>query len=195
MRTTATLICALLLAVSGFCQQPSAKHPADPKAAAVPALPPDAPTKEQLTRLFDVMEVQKQIKSIMASVGASVEKMLPSNMGDLTEKQKDGMAKLNAEMLDKMMDAEFIDSYFAALIPIYQRHFSKSDVDDLISFYASPLGQKFLHEQPQLTQESLATVLPLTQKHLQDVMGKMDYERRLKEIFAEEDPPASQPKK
>lgn len=194
MRTTILLLMALLQ-VSGFAQQPAANKAGESKPAAAPALPPDAPSKEQLMRLFDVMEVQKQMAGMVNAVGSNMEKMMPSSMGDISEKQRAAMASLNTELFGKMMSPEFIDTYLQALIPIYQRHFTKSEVDDLISFYSTPVGRKFLREQPLLTQESLGTVMPLMQKRVQEVTVEMDYENRLKGIFADQEEPPPQPKK
>lgn len=193
MRAISTCFFAVLLTLSAPAQQKTYTGGADAtNSAAAPALPADAPSKEQLIRLFDVMELQKQMAGMMAAVGNNMEKMLPANV-NFSEKQKAGLVKLQSDLLTNMMSPEFVDTYIATLIPIYQRHFTKAEVDDLISFYASAVGQKFLHEQPRLTQESFATVMPLMQKRVQEVMDQIKYEQRLREIAGEEEPAA--PKK
>jgi hypothetical protein len=83
-----------------------------------------------------------------------------------------------------LMTPEFLDKFLAELIPIYQRHFTKSDVDALIAFYESPVGKKFLREQPRVTEESLTKMLPLMQTQVQKIVGEMDYENRVRDIFA-----------
>ena len=196
MRTTSTFFLAALLTLPGLAQQkPATKSASQTKVAATPALPADAPSKEQLVRLFDVMELQKQMNSMMAAVGKNMETMLPSNLDSFSARQKADLAKLQTDLLTNMMSPEFVGSYIGEMIPIYQRHFTKSEVDDLISFYASPVGQKFLHEQPVLTQESFAKVMPLMQKRVQSVMEEIRYEQRLKEIFNEDEQPAAPAKK
>jgi uncharacterized protein len=196
MRMTSFVLLAAVLTCSALAQQtPAAKSAGQSKTVAAPASPADTPSKEQLIRLFDAMEVQKQMASMVTAVGSNLEKMMPSSMGNLSAKQQADMAKLNTEMFAKMMTPEFIDSYLEELVPIYQRHFTKIEVDELISFYASPVGQKLLHEQPLLTQESLGKIMPLMQKRVQDVMTEMNYEQRIKEIFAEEEQTATPPKK
>lgn len=195
MRTSAILFSIALLVSSAVAQQKSpAKATDQSKIASAPALPANAPSKEQLIRLFDAMEIQKQVQGVMNAMGANVEKMMPSNMGTLTEKQKTAMANLEGELFSKMMSPELIDSYVAQIIPIYQRHFTKSEVDDLISFYASPVGQKLLHELPAITQESMTMVVPLMQKRVQDVLDEINFEQRMKQIFAESDDSAAPPK-
>ncbi len=47
------------------------------------------------------------------------------------------------------------DDFVNLVIPIYARHFSDSDLDGLIAFYSSPLGQRVIHELPAVTSESV----------------------------------------
>lgn len=42
-----------------------------------------------------------------------------------------------------------------ALVPIYDRNFSLSDLNELIRFYKSPLGTRLLTATPQLTREAM----------------------------------------
>lgn len=192
IRTMSLFLLALLLTLPVPAQQkPDAKNTGASKTAALPA---DTPSKEQLVRLFDVMELQKQMTSMMTAVSKNMETMLPSGLDHFSAKQKTDMAKLQSDLLTTMMSPEFVDSYIGEMIPIYQRHFTKSEVDELISFYASAVGQKFLREQPVLTQESFAKVMPLMQKRIQGVMDEIRYEQRMREILAEDDQPSA-PKK
>jgi hypothetical protein len=41
------------------------------------------------------------------------------------------------------------------MIPIYQRHLTKSDLDAVIVFYSSPVGQRLLKEQPAMMAEGM----------------------------------------
>ena len=114
--------------------------------------------------------------------------------GDLSEKQKDEMSKLQAELFGKIMSPQFIDSYLDMMVPAYQRHFTKSDVDQIIAFYSSVAGQKFVNEQPTLLQEIFPKVMPMVQQHMQDVMKETNYEERLKAILSESEKPGGKPK-
>lgn len=186
MRTIFILFVTALFISPVLGQAPTAASGNQSKTAAAPSLPADAPSKEQLMKLFDAMEIQKQMSGMMNAMGSTVEKMMPPNIGALTDKQKAELTKLQTDLLSKMMSPEFMDTYIAELIPIYQKHFTKGEVDDLISFYSSPIGQKFLREQPQLTQESLTKVVPMMQKRVQVVMDEINYELRMKQIFGDD---------
>jgi len=192
MRTIAILFLAALLSLPLFAQQKTAPVSASGQsgAAATSALPENAATKEQLLKLFDVLAINKQLQSVVQSMASSMDQMMP--MANLTDKQKDEMNKLQAEMLAKMMSPDFIDTYLLEMVPIYQKHFTKADVDQLIAFYSSVVGQKFINEQPLITQETFPKVIPLMQQRVQDVLKEMNYDQRLKQIFAEE--PEGKPK-
>lgn len=59
---------------------------------------------------------------------------------------------------------EFWDGFFNQIdaaslikmvIPIYEKHYSEQDIDDLITFYKTPLGKKVLESTPLIMQESM----------------------------------------
>ena len=47
-----------------------------------------------------------------------------------------------------------LDSFVNMLIPIYDKHFSHNDIKELIQFYESSIGKKYLEATPSITQES-----------------------------------------
>jgi len=47
------------------------------------------------------------------------------------------------------------EDFVNLVIPIYARHYSENDLDGLIAFYSSPLGQKVTREMPAVMSESV----------------------------------------
>ncbi len=45
------------------------------------------------------------------------------------------------------------DKYLESLVPIYDRHYNKQELKQLIEFYESPTGQKLLDTQPKIFEE------------------------------------------
>ncbi len=41
------------------------------------------------------------------------------------------------------------------IIPVYERHFTPPDIDQLIAFYESPIGRKLVEKQPALVQDAM----------------------------------------
>ena len=194
MRKISSLFLAAALTFPVFAQQttPKTSAPQTSSTAAKPA-PADASSKEQLMKLFDVLGVNKQIQSVVDSMAKTMQQMMPS-VPQMSDKQKEEMSRLQGELFSKMMSPEFIHNYLELMVPIYQQHFTKSDVEQMITFYSSPVGQKFVNEQPLITQETFPKIMPLMQQHLQDVMKETNFEQRVREIFAEEEKPPSKPK-
>lgn len=64
---------------------------------------------------------------------------------------------------------EFIEMY----IPIYQKHFTDAEIDELIAFYNSPIGKKFVAKTPYITSESMAAGQEWGMKVATKVMEKL----------------------
>jgi hypothetical protein len=88
-------------------------------------------------------------------------------------------------IFDEIVDAP-LDEMVDAIIPIYQRHFTTADIEELIRFYSSRVGQKMLREQPQLVKESMQAGAAIQEKRMDEMMIKVR-ERIQKVIEAGED--------
>ncbi len=62
------------------------------------------------------------------------------------------------------MNAYSVDEMIADVIPVYQRHFTKDDVNSLIEFYSTPAGQHLLALTPVIMKEYLPVVMTHTQE-------------------------------
>jgi uncharacterized protein len=78
--------------------------------------------------------------------------------------------------MDDMMKGMPLDEMMQALVPVYQRHFTKGDIDNLIEFYSSPTGQKVLEEMPAITGESMEAVMPVMRKYMDASKERMQQE-------------------
>lgn len=56
------------------------------------------------------------------------------------------------EFAEDVEPSELVD----LLVPIYAKHIEPDDVEELIRFFRSPTGQRFLERQPQIMAESMA---------------------------------------
>jgi len=53
------------------------------------------------------------------------------------------------------MSVTSIDDLVTLIAPVYKKHLTESDLDEIIGFYNSPIGKKLAAESPALTQESM----------------------------------------
>jgi uncharacterized protein len=141
------------------------------------SIAPDAASKEDVKKLFEVMASRQQLAEMMQQVSAQMRKMnreeIKTRRPEITEAELRHMDQQSEELIKNFP----VDEMLGDMIPIYQRHFSKSEIDALTAFYSSPPGQKFLHEMPTVTAETMRAVYPRIQAQV-DAALKRAEERR-----------------
>jgi len=145
----------------------------------------DAPaTREDVLKLFDTMKIHEQMRSVMDSVvkqqRAMIHETLKKRSPQITEEDFARLDQLTANIVKDMP----VDTLLDDMIPVYEKHLSRSDVDAMNTFYASPTGQKLLREMPAMTAESMQAAGPHMQAMMEKVMDqaeKMDAEGRKKQ--------------
>jgi uncharacterized protein len=179
---------------------PTAMGSASP--AAAPSIPPgQIPSKEQLAKLFEVMRLRDQMQGLMNTIPAMVKAQVQSQMGDimaklapgaqLTDDQQAQLAALITKYVDKATNVYTIDSMISDMTTVYQHHLSKTDVDAMIAFYASPAGQHLLDAQPAIMKEYTPIVMQRQRQATDQLTEEMqkDLENFTKSIS----PPAGTP--
>jgi hypothetical protein len=137
--------------------------------------PSDAPaSKEEVEKLFEVMQVHQQMRQVMDAMMKQQTVMIHETLKKRypqTSAEKIARAdKLIAEtMKDMPMDAMLDD-----MIPIYQKHFSKTDIEAMTTFYGSPTGQKMMQEMPVLTTEAMQASYARMQKQMDAMMQRAE---------------------
>lgn len=81
-----------------------------------------------------------------------------------------------AKGLDALLKGMPMDEIIQAMIPAYQNHFTKGDIEAMTAFYASPVGQKVLQELPAVMQEGMKEAMPIMSKYLSEWKERMDQE-------------------
>jgi hypothetical protein len=92
-------------------------------------------------------------------------------------KDKDKLPADFEEKMNRIMDDYIknlpIEEMLQAMIPAYQKHLTKGDVDGLVAFYSSPTGQKVIQELPAITAEAMQSMIPLMRKQIDVMTGRM----------------------
>jgi hypothetical protein len=155
-----------------------------PDQAAAGTTPVDQqPTKEQLAKLFDVMRIREQMRSMRQIVPGMVSQQIQGAMKQteadlpagtkLTPEQREAMQKVMSKYVGKAMDLYPADEMMADMTTIYQQHLSKDDVDGLITFYSSPAGQHLLDAQPVIAKEYMPMVIAKVAERSQSMTKEM----------------------
>jgi uncharacterized protein len=138
----------------------------------------DTATKEQIQKLFDVMQIREQSHRMMDSVEKQMQVMSTQTVKmrypQISAAELARANRITEESLKQVpMDAILDD-----MIPIYQKHLSQTDVDAMITFYSSPTGKKLMQEMPAITQEAMQMSYQHMQKQIDDVLRRVDESMR-----------------
>jgi hypothetical protein len=136
---------------------------------------PDAASKEDVKKLFDVMASREQMAQIMQQVFAQMKNMNREQMKKNHPEMTDADLARRDRESDDLIKNFPLDEMLNDMIPIYQRHFTKSDIDALTAFYSSPAGQKFLHETPAVTAETMRAVYPRIEAAVDAAIKRADH--------------------
>ena len=193
MRKGVFLLVLMAATVPAYAQQSVAEAAAQAKAKPE-GLAADAPTRDQVMKLLDLLQIRKSMSLMMDGMKQAMkqgaEQAFRERVPNPTPKQ---LEALNG-MVDDMMADMPLDEMIEAVVPIYRRHLSKSDVDEVIRFYSSTVGQKVLREQPQMIQEGMQAGMEIQQKRMDQMLAKIR-ERTEKMAEEEEKDKAATPKK
>jgi hypothetical protein len=136
----------------GFAQQDPANSPA---------------TKEDVQKYLEIMHSREMMTKMIDAMTKPMHQM----MHEQYEKNKDKLpgdfeTRMNKLMDDTMKNFPW-DEILDSMVPVYQKHFTKGDVDHLVAFYSTPTGQKVLRELPAITAESMQLMLPIMQQKIE----------------------------
>ena len=132
------------------------------------------PSKEDVLKFMEVLRIRVQLVQYFdgvakqAKLGAEdgfkqkVPNATPAQLADV-DQFADGLFKNMP--VDEMVDA---------MVPIYQKHLTKDDLDGILAFYASPVGQKLQREQPAMMQEAMQVGGEIGRRRLGAMMQQMD---------------------
>jgi uncharacterized protein len=135
----------------------------------------DAPaSREDVVKLFDVMNIRDQMRMVMESVSKQQRAMIHENLKkrspDISQEELARMDQATSEIMKDLP----IDGLIDDMIPVYQKHLTRADVNAMSTFYASPTGQKLLREMPAMTAESMQAAAPRIQAMMDKVMDRAE---------------------
>jgi len=152
-RPALVLLACLLFASISFAQQNDANAPA---------------SKADVERFLDAMHSRDMTKSMMNAMTVQMHKMVHEQVLKQPNLPADSEERLN-KLTDSVYKEMPVDELIDVMIPVYQKHFTKGDMDALVAFYSSPTGEKMVKEMPAIMSESMQAASGI----LQEMMAKM----------------------
>jgi hypothetical protein len=133
-----------------------------------------AATKEDIQHLFEVMQIHQQMRQVMDAMMKQQSAMIHETLKNrYPQTSAERIARADQLISETMKDMP-MDAILDDMIPIYQRHFSKTDIDAMSTFYASPTGQKMMKEMPALTTEAMQASYARMQKQMDAMMQRAE---------------------
>jgi len=138
----------------------------------------------QYSQILDVMIAQLQ-QGFVVSFREAIK-----NIGDITPEQQEKLKQLFEQSMGSYVKRmkvkigevmplnELINN---AYYPAFSKHFTIAEIKELIAFYESPIGQKFISTTPTVMQESTTIMNEKYTPELQKIGGKIA-EEELKKI-------------
>ena len=164
-RAIVVVFAALLVIAPAWAQSP--------QPAPMPA--PAAPSAESLTaarELIGVMKATDHFKVLLPSIFAALKPAIVQNRPEVAK---------HFDAIIPMMTAaanQRVELFAELLAGVYARNFSADEIHDLIAFYRTPTGQKFIARQPAIAQQSLAAGREFGQELTRDLKQQIIDELR-----------------
>ena len=131
MRASVAALCGLVLTISAAAAQDPPSRPVDPAAAA-------------------------SARKLLAATGAT--KLMIGNLESMIVSQRQNNPQIPAAFWDAFLVHARRDTtrLVDMLVPIYAAHLTQPELEELLRFYNSPIGQRLTAVQPAIFKESMA---------------------------------------
>jgi uncharacterized protein len=145
---TIVLLCAYS---TGFARQDPADSPA---------------TREDIQRYLEITQSREMMSKMIDATMKPMHQMIHEQYERDKDKLPADFEARSNKVIDDYLKKFPWDEIVQAMVPVYQKHLTKGDVDHLVAFYSSPTGQKFLREMPAITSEAMQVMMPLMRQRM-----------------------------
>src|SRR5690242_7492736 len=123
-------------------------------------------SKEDVEKYLQVVHSTDMMKQVMQAMSKPMHEMVHQQfLKDQDKLPPDFEVRMN-RIMDDMLNTLPLDEMMQAMVPVYQKHFTRGDLDSLIAFYSTPVGQKILREMPAISAEAMQSMMPIMRKQM-----------------------------
>lgn len=139
------------------------------------------PSDESIRTLFKVMKAESLLDSVYANLEPAMRQgMAQAAAGKTLNEEQKRVLERAPQRLSEVLRSELSWAKMEPMqIAIYRDSFDQAEVDGLIEFYKSPLGQSFVNKMPMVTQKAMTAM----QVYMQQVMPRI--RAAMEEVLAE----------
>lgn len=197
MRAQIIILIVLSFSFSALAQkQPAPTPPAKsqpPSRTTAAPVAGNVASREQIMKLLELLQVPD---SLAMTMDAMKEQMKVGALQMFREKVTNPSPE-QVKSVDTIVDEEFkkigMEDLIEDVVPIYQKHLTRSDVEAVIRFYSSPVGQKIRREQPAMARESLQATSAGQRGKMELLLAKLDL--RIEQLAESEEKKQTPPPK
>jgi hypothetical protein len=132
------------------------------------------PTKQEILKLFELLRVRQQTEQVihlsMQDAKDGARETFRTRVPQATEAQ---LAHVDA-LVEEMFRHVSVDHMIQDMIPVYQKHLTRKDINAIVAFYSTPIGQKLIRELPGMTQEAMQVASRRMQEALEEPAQQVD---------------------
>ncbi len=138
----------------------------------------DAATKQDVEDMMQLTGARDRIPILYSAMASQ----LASNFADRYRQQHPTAnpaevqkATTDAtERFQAMLKAIPTDELLDAMVPVYQKYLTHSDIKAINEFYGSPTGQKLLKDSTAMMVESMQAAQSVMSKHMPEIQAQME---------------------
>jgi hypothetical protein len=137
----------------------------------------DAPaSREDVERYFQVAHSRELVQQVLDSMSNSMHEIVHEQYLKDRDKLPPDFEERMTRIVDDSWKHAPIDEMLQAMVPSYQKHFTKGDFDAMVAFTSSPTGQKVLRELPSVMGEAMEAMQPILQRQMEATRRRIEQE-------------------
>jgi len=133
-------------------------------------------TKEDVQRYLEVMHSHEMMQQMVDTMSKQMHQMLQQQFLKDQDKLPPGFEDRMTKLVDDMFRNMPWDEMMQAMIPAYQKHLTRGDVNHLVAFYSTPTGQKLVREMPSMMADAMQSMMPIMQNYMEKVQDRVQVE-------------------
>ena len=129
---------------------------------------------EQVRKLLDMLQIRDNLQITLDAMKTQMQRGSEAMLREKVAQPTPGQLK----QVDQIVEQEFatitMDDLIRDVVPVYQRHLTRSDVEALLAFYSSPVGQKLRREEPAMMRESMEATSAGQRAKMEDLLARVE---------------------
>lgn len=126
-------------------------------------------------RMAVSMHVEETMAPMLRAVLHQQVDMIVAQRTSLTDQQRTMLSGALGETMDEVLGGGFMSEVMEKLIPAYAEVYSEDELQALVDFYESPMGQRVLRKMPLMgpaAAKVMAELTPKMQAEMAEKLGK-----------------------